>query len=65
MLNAYIRVHFTGNAKLNLPLLDPVVIPSIPISKTLQDIKVTGKLTNLTAKGATSITVKTFKFVHF
>lgn len=54
-----------GNPELNLPPLDPVRISKISIRRTLQDIKVFGELLNLTAKEASSITVKTLMCVIF
>lgn len=50
-----------GNPELNLPPLDPVHIPRVSVYKNLQDIRVTGELSNLTAKGASSITFKSLK----
>lgn len=50
-----------GNPELNLPPLDPVYVPRISVNKNLQNVQVTGELSNLTAKGASSITFKTLK----
>ncbi|XP_060861771.1 uncharacterized protein LOC132938771 [Metopolophium dirhodum] len=50
-----------GNPELNLPPLDPVHIPRVSVYKNLQDIRVTGELSNLTAKGASLITFKSLK----
>ncbi|XP_025198797.1 protein takeout-like [Melanaphis sacchari] len=50
-----------GNPELNLPPLDPVHIPRVSVYKNMQDIRVTGELSNLTAKGASSITFKALK----
>ncbi|KAE9545414.1 hypothetical protein AGLY_000957 [Aphis glycines] len=50
-----------GNPELNLPPLDPVHIPRVSVYKNTQEIRVTGELSNLTAKGASSITFKALK----
>lgn len=47
-----------------MPPLDPVHIPRVSVYKNLQDIRVTGELSNLTAKGASSIVFKSLKFVY-
>ncbi|VVC32161.1 Haemolymph juvenile hormone binding [Cinara cedri] len=50
---------FHGVPELNLPSLDPLYIPKVSIHGTRQDIRMTGELYNLTAKGSDSMTVKT------